>query len=369
VSSSPQTLGSYLKQEREKRGITIEQISSATKISVKTLIALEEDHYADLPAKPFIRGFIQAYCRCVGIDPQECLTKFGIFIEQKSQERPNKESGHTGYAFEKKEGEQNRTVLWIVMLSFLVLGSIAFIILKPSLKHHKHAGLEQLKAAHPLESPSPSPSDTPTGTPSNAPTTSPSVISIPLVIPSATPSPVATIQVPAEPAIEILPSPTPSPKAFAKPTPLPSPTHSHEPHPTVSPTAKNEKDLLNKGDELKGDQIKEKVLVKSFNYLWVRYKADDKPITSFVMKKDVTLVIKAAQKIYLQFSNPKSVQVAHNSKKFVTFDSLPNAMTDGAQPTLAYPHKLKSGENPLAGEKALPKSPDPVSSPSTSETH
>ena len=52
------SLGEFLRLERERRGITIEQVASATKVSVRLLHSLEADQYSELPAKPFVRGFV-----------------------------------------------------------------------------------------------------------------------------------------------------------------------------------------------------------------------------------------------------------------------------------------------------------------------
>ena len=84
---NPASLGEFLRHEREKRGFTVEQVASATKISLRLLHSLENDLYQELPAKPFIRGFVIAYCRFLGVNPQEVLTRFSIFIEEKSEER------------------------------------------------------------------------------------------------------------------------------------------------------------------------------------------------------------------------------------------------------------------------------------------
>src|ERR1700733_2943944 len=100
------SLGEFLRHERERRGITIEQVASATKVGVRTLHALEADHFAELPAKPFIRGFVTSYCRFIGLDAKEVLSRFDSFIDKKASDRPNREAGHSGYAFEKKDGEQ-----------------------------------------------------------------------------------------------------------------------------------------------------------------------------------------------------------------------------------------------------------------------
>src|SRR5947209_19798491 len=120
TTDGTQSLGEYLRHERERRGITIEQLASATKIGVRQLHALESDHYSELPAKPFVRGFVTSYCRFIGLDPKETLARYHEFIEQKAQDRPTRDSGHSGYAFEKREGEQSRVILWIIMGCFLV---------------------------------------------------------------------------------------------------------------------------------------------------------------------------------------------------------------------------------------------------------
>ena len=39
------TLGEFLRTEREKRGITIDQVASETKVGVRILHALESDQY------------------------------------------------------------------------------------------------------------------------------------------------------------------------------------------------------------------------------------------------------------------------------------------------------------------------------------
>ncbi len=37
---------------------------------------LEEDHYAGLPAPVYVRGFVAAYARCVGLDPQAVAASY-----------------------------------------------------------------------------------------------------------------------------------------------------------------------------------------------------------------------------------------------------------------------------------------------------
>jgi len=48
------SLGSYLRQERERQQVSLQEIAAATKIQLKFLEALEHDAYDQLPAPPFV---------------------------------------------------------------------------------------------------------------------------------------------------------------------------------------------------------------------------------------------------------------------------------------------------------------------------
>jgi len=61
-----ETIGSYLRQQREKAGISLEQISVTTKIRPSLLRNLERDQLDDLPGGVFVRGFVKAYGEAVG---------------------------------------------------------------------------------------------------------------------------------------------------------------------------------------------------------------------------------------------------------------------------------------------------------------
>jgi cytoskeleton protein RodZ len=63
--------GEELRRERLVREITLEEISSATKISVRLLKALEDSDLSRLPAPAFTRGFIRSYAIHIGVDPEE----------------------------------------------------------------------------------------------------------------------------------------------------------------------------------------------------------------------------------------------------------------------------------------------------------
>jgi len=70
------SFGQKLKQEREKRNITLEQISVSTKIGIRMLQALEEDKFNQLPGGIFNKGFVRAYSRFLGLDEDQTIADY-----------------------------------------------------------------------------------------------------------------------------------------------------------------------------------------------------------------------------------------------------------------------------------------------------
>jgi cytoskeletal protein RodZ len=68
--------GEKLRQQREQRGLTLEAISNATKISPRMLRALEEEHFEQLPGGVFNKGFVRAYARQIGLNQEETVTAY-----------------------------------------------------------------------------------------------------------------------------------------------------------------------------------------------------------------------------------------------------------------------------------------------------
>jgi len=68
-----QSVGSRLRDARETRGLSLEDIAQITKISRSHLDAIENDNFQVLPAPAFARGFVRSYASAVGLDPNEMV--------------------------------------------------------------------------------------------------------------------------------------------------------------------------------------------------------------------------------------------------------------------------------------------------------
>jgi len=68
-------IGSRLRQAREARGLSLEQVQKATRIKLMFLEAIETDRFDDLPGPVQARGFIRSYASHVGLDADELLAQ------------------------------------------------------------------------------------------------------------------------------------------------------------------------------------------------------------------------------------------------------------------------------------------------------
>lgn len=70
------TVGEIIRTARQKRGLSVEQLSVLTKIDNKYINALEANRYHDLPSETFIKGFIRNIGQRLSQNPDELIAIF-----------------------------------------------------------------------------------------------------------------------------------------------------------------------------------------------------------------------------------------------------------------------------------------------------
>jgi cytoskeletal protein RodZ len=69
------TVGKLLQQSRIERQMSVVELARITRIPVHSLEAIEENQFDSLPGEVFARGFLKAYARAVGLDPEKILAE------------------------------------------------------------------------------------------------------------------------------------------------------------------------------------------------------------------------------------------------------------------------------------------------------
>lgn len=70
------SIGKKLKEAREKKSLTIEQIQKQTKIHSSVLIALEEGHASEILTDTYVRSFLKKYAQVLGLPSDEILKEY-----------------------------------------------------------------------------------------------------------------------------------------------------------------------------------------------------------------------------------------------------------------------------------------------------
>ncbi len=272
--------GEILKKAREEKGLSLHEIGLSLKINSKVLKAIEEGDDAHLPAKTFLRGFVQSYANFLHLDSEKVLAVFYeemgstkpkpyIRVEEEAQPQAAAEqaqsatestpapsepatvtpirnippsSGKSDGLQSLQENKTNKTIA-IAIVGVVLVGLIIFT-KKMIDKYSKEAEVPSSEVAQTIEGVTPVATETspltevetgaetavtPGPLSTLAPTPTPAPVSLPSPTPSATPAaspkatPTPTASPMASPAATPSPSATPAATAAASPTPTPTP--------------------------------------------------------------------------------------------------------------------------------------------------
>ena len=287
------SFGEKLKREREMRAITLEEIAEATKIGTRSLRALEEERFDQLPGGIFNKGFVRAYAKFLGIDEEQAVadylsatgdvagnttTQLAALADQVEQQRVAREAAENG---------GNTTLMLAAVIALVVLFGIGFGGYKAWKYRQQQQEMRATAAARirqappPVTVPAPNPS-TDTNAMPVAPATAPATTGGSSQTPAGT-----TVPAPSAPTAT-----TPSNvKVGATSTPTPS-------------------------------NFPIQVTVKALKRSWILVKADGKTVYQQTMdpadptKSEVTL--HGNEKIQLVMGNPAGVEVSFNGKPLGT---------------------------------------------------
>ena len=126
LGSPARTVGARLREAREKRGVSLKQIASRTRISVMSLEALERSDLSRLPGGIFTRAFVRAYAEEVGLDPDRTIDDF-------IAELPPEAATATAHSSAVEDGEKLEsdrhavaTALRLALISLPLIGLVIY---------------------------------------------------------------------------------------------------------------------------------------------------------------------------------------------------------------------------------------------------
>lgn len=68
--------GPVIKVLREQKGLTLQNVADITKISARHIQHIEEEAFAKLPPRPYLRGFLAVYAKALGYEPDKLINDY-----------------------------------------------------------------------------------------------------------------------------------------------------------------------------------------------------------------------------------------------------------------------------------------------------
>jgi cytoskeleton protein RodZ len=123
MTMEPADIGVKLRQAREARGVSIEDVSSVLKIRVDQLKSLEDDDFEALPASVYAIGFIRTYAIYLELNAGELINRYKAIVTPPNAEEtpydPQAESEQISIAVKFAIGA---VVIFAVYILWLIAG-------------------------------------------------------------------------------------------------------------------------------------------------------------------------------------------------------------------------------------------------------
>ena len=119
VNKSNLSIGKFLKEQREKAGLTQQQVSEALKLRPSIIDAIEKEQWDKLPHITFAKGFIRSYAKLLKVDLSDISDAYNSISFVKADiASPLEEEG---------KSPRKKRILWIFLLAATVAIAIGVI--------------------------------------------------------------------------------------------------------------------------------------------------------------------------------------------------------------------------------------------------
>ena len=318
------SFGQHLKEEREKRGISLDELRRRTRISRRVLEALEHGDASVLPSPVIMRGFLKAYAEVVGLDFDEILSTYRQAVNEAPPSSPMSV---------RSVPEPKRPRLGVILGVTAAIFIVVALLLR-AMGDHAPPPLVQSPApakvpaqapalpeapAAPAQTAPTAPATTPTAAPATAPATSPTAS--PTASPMTAPAgPYATQRLgyPAGPYA----TPRPGYPAATTPQAKPVTQTATQPYATqrpgypaaATPQAKPATAAQATAAYPRRPGQPHLLKVRALEQTWVRLARDDGSVKEYLLKPGEQVVWEATERFNLTVGNATGLDVSLNGR-------------------------------------------------------
>jgi cytoskeleton protein RodZ len=111
---APQSVGTLLRMERERLGLSQAQITEMTRMRTPVVEAIENEAWGSLPPPVFVRGFLKSYAKVLGLSQE-------VVIDLYAKNLPVESPGQVSHP---EPSRIRRRKAWLVLLLLFVLAAL-----------------------------------------------------------------------------------------------------------------------------------------------------------------------------------------------------------------------------------------------------
>jgi len=167
VDEQNRSVGMILRETRESRGLTLDDVAKVTRIGKGYLTDLEEEKFDKLPSEAYVKGFLRVYSAYLGLPEKETIALYEKKVGENNLEFNDRLSGPEPKREEKlAAGSAKRR--WLVLSGFIIAAAISLYLIQdlPGLKSSRKINTvsttvdpKPQAVASPQQQPAPSPVD------------------------------------------------------------------------------------------------------------------------------------------------------------------------------------------------------------------
>ena len=120
VTSSTGLPGSLLRQAREEKGLTIDEMSAISNLTKQTIRGIESDDYSELAGLSFVRGYLKLYAKKLGMNEATVLEPFDRWKAEDSGE-PIQAAGAKGRGSNEPSAGPSKSTIAVAISVIFVL--------------------------------------------------------------------------------------------------------------------------------------------------------------------------------------------------------------------------------------------------------
>lgn len=141
------TVGQQLKQAREKHGLSVSQVADAQHLRSGIILAIENGDYGQIDSELFVKGYVRAYAKQVGVDGDAIIADLNIELEPGRLQKERELEANPLVDIERRRRKKRRIgklLLLVATIALVAVFVVMFVMPKLGLGE---AGVEQSTTA------------------------------------------------------------------------------------------------------------------------------------------------------------------------------------------------------------------------------